>query len=385
MNYSIIMQNTTTKEVYTFNLENQNYSENIYYKFDITLQEGMRDGEYQYILFTNPNKFQVIVDVNNPFRSELYGNPVILVTYNNTLTNGTQILVAGNDVKCNAPGFEVVVNKKGETIVDIMRKITIDKMIFGGYAIQVIRDMIGRVAEIYHIDFMNIRSSEKNDILYYATDWTAWSVKAIKYPKFGVGDENPASIFYNKGYITRGVYPIPVYGAAILSCETEKNINEFHLNNINNGFMGNLIINFNNGEPTDEIREEIERNINEKFSGYQNAGRILISYNADEANKTTIERLDSDDFDEKYQSLSERTREQIFCAFRANPNLFGINSDSTGFNEQEFESSFKLYNRTMIRPIQKEICDSFDKIFGMQNSITISPFSLNEADTKQVE
>jgi hypothetical protein len=149
--------------------------------------------------------------------------------------------------------------------------------------------------------------------------------------------------------------------------------------------MGNLIINFNNGEPTDEIREEIERNINEKFSGYQNAGRILISYNADEANKTTIERLDSDDFDEKYQSLSERTREQIFCAFRANPNLFGINSDSTGFNEQEFESSFKLYNRTMIRPIQKEICDSFDKIFGMQNSITISPFSLNEADTKQVE
>ena len=102
-----------------------------------------------------------------------------------------------------------------------MRKITIDKMIFGGYAIQVIRDMLGRVAEIYHIDFMNVRSSEKNDILYYATDWTAWSVKAIKYPKFGAADENPASIFYNKGYITRGVYPIPVYGAAILSCESE--------------------------------------------------------------------------------------------------------------------------------------------------------------------
>ena len=266
-----------------------------------------------------------------------------------------------------------------------MRKITIDKMIFGGYAIQVIRDMIGRVAEIYHIDFMNVRSSEKNDILYYATDWTAWSVKAIKYPKFGVGDENPASVFYNKGYITRGVYPIPVYGAAILSCETEKNINEFHLNNINNGFMGNLIINFNNGEPTDEIREEIERNINEKFSGYQNAGRILISYNADEANKTTIERLDSDDFDEKYQSLSERTREQIFCAFRANSVLFGLNY-SSGFNEQEFNEAFKLYNRTVVRPIQVEIVDTFDKIFGMKGSITITPFSLTpngQEDSKQ--
>ena len=118
-----------------------------------------------------------------------------------SIINGSADFIVGNDVKCNASGFEIVVNKKGETIVDIMRKIAIDKMIFGGYAIQVIRDMLGRVAEIYHIDFMNIRSSEKNDVLYYATDWTTWSVKAIKYPKFVAEDENPSSIFYNKGYI----------------------------------------------------------------------------------------------------------------------------------------------------------------------------------------
>lgn len=105
MNYTLLMQNTTTKEVYTFDLENQNYSENIYYKFDITLQEGMRDGEYQYILFTNPNKFQVIVDVNNPMQSELYGNPVILVTYENTLTTGTQILVAGKPIPVLSSGL----------------------------------------------------------------------------------------------------------------------------------------------------------------------------------------------------------------------------------------------------------------------------------------
>ena len=105
MNYSLILQNTTTKEVYTFDLENQNYAENIYYKFDITLQEGMRDGEYQYILFANPNKFQVIVDVNNQFRSELYGDPAILVTYNNTLTNGTQISVDGKPIPILGTGL----------------------------------------------------------------------------------------------------------------------------------------------------------------------------------------------------------------------------------------------------------------------------------------
>ena len=46
MNYTLLMQNTTTKEVYTFDLENQNYSENIYYKFDITLSDDMPDENY---------------------------------------------------------------------------------------------------------------------------------------------------------------------------------------------------------------------------------------------------------------------------------------------------------------------------------------------------
>ena len=105
MNYSILMQNTITKEVYVYNLENQNYAENIYYKFDITLSDDMSDGEYQYILFSNPNKLEVIVDVNNPMQSELYGNPVILVTYENTLTTGTQILVAGKPIPVLSSGL----------------------------------------------------------------------------------------------------------------------------------------------------------------------------------------------------------------------------------------------------------------------------------------
>ena len=105
MNYTLLMQNTTTKEVYTFDLENQNYAENIYYKFDITLSDDMPDGEYQYILFSNPNKLEVIVDVNNPMQPELYGNPVILVTYENTLTTGTQILVAGKPIPILGTGL----------------------------------------------------------------------------------------------------------------------------------------------------------------------------------------------------------------------------------------------------------------------------------------
>lgn len=178
--------------------------------------------------------------------------------------------------------------------------------------------------------------------------------------------------------MSKGVYPVPSYNASIIACELEKAINEFHLNSINNGFMSNLVINFNNGQPNDEQKEEIERDVNEKFSGYQNASRILISYNDSTENATTIERLNSDDFDEKYKSLAERSKTQIFTAFRANPNLFGIPNENNGFSKEEYESSFNLYNRTAVRPRQAELVDAFDKIFGVKGSLTITPFALEE-------
>ena len=49
----------------------------------------------------------------------------------------------------------------------------------------------------------------------------------------------------------------------------------------------------------------------------------MISYNESDENKTTIERLNGDDFDDKYNALSERSKSQIFTAFRAQPVLFG--------------------------------------------------------------
>lgn len=63
-------------------------------------------------------------------------------------------------------------NKKGETIEEIARRIELDKMVFGGYALQIIRNMAGDVAEIYNVDMLRLRSDEKNEIFYYCDDWT---------------------------------------------------------------------------------------------------------------------------------------------------------------------------------------------------------------------
>ena len=90
-----------------------------------------------------------------------------------------------------------------------------------------------------------------------------------------------------------------------------------------------------------------------------------------------------DDFGEKYKSSATNSRQKIFTAFRANPNLFGIPTDSLGFSQEEYESSFRLFNRTMIRPVQMMIADAYDKIYGRVGVLTITPFSMEESATEK--
>lgn len=304
-----------------------------------------------------------------------------------SIINGTVDFVCGNDISCNLQLFEKTVNKNGDTINDIIQRISTDYLIFGGFALQVIRNSLGEISELYWVDFTKIRSDKKNEVFFYSEDWckSYGRVKYIKYPKFNPDDSNPSSIFYCKGNKTRGAYPVPIYNAAITACELEKKINQFHLSEINNNFLTSKIINFNSGIPDDDLKNEIERNLNEKFSGSENAGRILISFNANKDSETTVTDLPQDDFGERYDSLAKRSTSQIFTAFRATPNLFGLPTETTGFNQQEFAEAFKLYNRTAVKPIQKVIVDTFDKIFGVDGSITIEPFNLEYDSEQEVE
>ena len=324
---------------------------------------------------------------------DLYNN----VTTLRSIINGNIDFVTGDDVTILPLGdrfAEGIMNTRGDLITDIVRDLAKDYNLYGGFALQIIRDHNGDVAEIYYIDMRFIRSNKENDVFYYNEHWEKGGRKdVIIYPKFlrnldwtSLSDEernrHASSILFVKNVHTQ-VYPAPMYAASVLSCEIEKAISQYHWNSLNNNFCPDIIINFNNGDPGDEIKEEIVSDLEEKFSGYQNGKRFMVSFNKDRMSAVTIDAIKTDDFSERYKALEESCRRQIFAAFRAQPLLFGLNSDvSTGFSTDEFEQTFKLYNRTQIRPIQRLIADAFDRIYGSKGVLTIKPFSL-ESDTEQ--
>ena len=309
------------------------------------------------------------------------------VTSLKTIIQGTSDFVAGDDAVCNVQGFDRQINKKGDTVFDLIGDLARDYLIYGGYAIQVVRNKAGNIGELYYIDFRYLRSSKKNDILYYSEEYGKKYVrnnKTVVYPKFvPEATDVPTSIVYVKNEKSR-TYPIPRYSGALKSCEIERAIDEFHLSSLENGFFGSYMLNMCNGLPSDEQKAEIEREVTEKFAGSGNAGRILLNFSNGKDNAAFLQKLEIQDFGEKYNAAFTRSREQIYCAFQAVPAIFGLMTESKGFAEEEFTSAFKLYNRTVVRPIQRNICDSLDKIFGVKGSVTITPFNTDN-ESKEVD
>lgn len=307
----------------------------------------------------------------------------LLDLYNNVATlrsiiDGCVDFVTGNDVEPKRTLYDGAMNKTGDSARDIVRLCAASFYHYGGFALQVIRNAVGEVAEIYPLDLRYLRMNKDGNVFYYCEDFGkryTRSNNVIVYPAFMPNANHPASVLYVKNTDTQ-VYPAPLYAASVKSCEVERAIDTYHLNAIKNGFHSSLFVNFNAGDPGDEIKDEIEKNFVEKFCSEDNAGRVGFSWNTNKDSATTFESLKVDDFADQYTALSKHCRQQIFTAFRANPNLFGIPTESLGFSAEEYKSSFALFNRTEIIPVQQMIVDAFDYVLDMEDSIAIEPFTL---------
>lgn len=290
-----------------------------------------------------------------------------------SIIDGLTDYVCGESVEAAV----LTVPNKTDNMYDLLKKITKDYLIYGGFALNVLRNKLGQIAEVHYLDFKYVRSNEDHTEFYYCKEWNKsfGRVKYTSYPAFQADVNYPSSIFYYSNDITK-TYPTPIYGASIIACEIEKCINQYHLNAINNGFSGSYIVNFNGGKPDDEQKLEIEENFYSKFTGYENASRPVLVFNDSKEQEVTIANISQDDFADKYDTLSKRSKQELFTAFRATPNLFGIMTETTGFSEQEFLEAFKLFNKTMVQPIQKLMLNQLSKIWP-NAQFTIKPFSLN--------
>jgi hypothetical protein len=290
-------------------------------------------------------------------------------TTTSACVEGIADLIYGKGLYSKNVAFDEVLQKlipQEET-----KRVAFDLKLFGNAAYQVYwNDDHTKIKKMYHVPVQTLRAeklynSPRIENYYYCTDWQ--DQRKIrdkkKIPAFGTSNEK-MEILYIKNYFP-GLYyySLPDWVSAMQYSISEGEISNLHLNNITNGFLPAVMINFNNGVPAPEERETIEDLIQAKFTGTDNAGRFMLSFNDDPATKPTLDVIDISNLHEKYEYVAEYTQDRILVAHRVtSPLLFGIRTANNGFSSQseEMKTAFSIMQTMTISPFQNLILNALD-------------------------
>ena len=262
-----------------------------------------------------------------------------------------------------------------------LRRAAFDMKLYGHCYLNVIwSNDRSRPAELHHIDAASVRAGiaedEDEPSIYYIHDnWTEVNKKPPRaIPAFNTQDREAASqILHIRTYSPMNYYyAVPDYIGSTNYIELDRDISEFHLNNIKNGLFPSMMLTFNNGVPTEDERDEMERAIYDKFSGANNAGKILINWNDNKDDAPSVEPFNLNDPHKMYDYLSEQVNQRILSGHRVtSPLLFGIRSEGGGFgsNADEMRDAYDLYMNVVIKPYQDELIKGLSPVFSASNII----------------
>ena len=315
---------------------------------------------------------------------------------NNALINGISQMIVGRYLDATDSNRKPAEYAQMKSMLseDMQMKLASDLKLMGQCAMQVIYTQDrSRIAQVEHVPIETLRAEKVDEegnipAYYYFYDWEEYQQGDFleRIPVFGTS-RSEIEILYIKPYRAGFKYYSPVdYQGGIQYAELEEEIANYHLNNIMNGLAPSMLLNFNNGTPTEEERNIIEQKIAAKYQGTSNAGRFILAFNDNAESAATMEAVQLSDAPQQYEFLSNESMRKIMVAHRVtSPILFGI-KDMTGFgnNAEEIVTASTLMDNTVIRPFQQLLLNAFDDILAYNEIVlnlyfkTLQPLEFND-------
>ena len=262
---------------------------------------------------------------------------------------------------------------------DMLKKVALERKMLGMAAMQVVMEK-GKVKTLDHFPMHTLRAEKCNDkgeieAWYYYPDWTKKkpSEQPKRIPAFGFGNGNEVEIYVIKPYVSGFHYYTPIdYSGALPYSVLEEEIGDYLINDVQNGFSGTKVINFNNGIPSEEMRDQIKRDVLGKLTGSRGE-KVIVAFNANAESKTTVEDIPLNDAPAHYEYLSKECFEKLIVGHRVtSPMLLGIRDTGGGLgnNADEIKTATLLFDNIVIKPYQLEIIEALDEVLAV-NEISL--------------
>ena len=314
----------------------------------------------QYVKFGQYNSFpNDLID--------LYNNSSIHNTCVNAIVDG----IVGEGLTADPEFVLDKANSSSESWNDVFKKVAQDYKLYGGFAMEVIWNKSRtRIAEVYHIDFSWLRAKEKNyrgqiPGYYVSDEWGEQyrygqaPIDEMPYlPVFNPDKnmEEPKQIYvFNPYRPGQKYYPLPDYVGALRVIDLDTEVDNFHINNIQNGLAPSLMVTtFTNAN--EEEREAIERMLQLQYAGTNNAGNLMYIDVDSPENAPKVEPIPQNGADGYYTTINDMVTQKILTAHRiTSPMILGIKTPGQLGGRDEVTDAYLLLVNTVIRPYQQDI------------------------------
>ena len=278
------------------------------------------------------------------------------------------------------PDAQTFIDKanRTESLDDLTRKVSLDIEIFGGSYIEVIWDLAGNLAELWHCDYTKMRTNKDNTQYWYKEDWKDNKVKPEVIAAFNPKQPTGKQILYIKEYRPNiGIYGLPSYFAALNYIESDIEVSKHILGNAQTGFSASKLITLPNGEPNDEEKRNVDNRIRKTYSG-ADGKKYMIAFVNDISRKPVIDDLGTSDLTkEDFGKIDELIQTNIFSGHQVTtPSIMGIAEAGKLGTRTEMRDGYEIFKNTYVNAKQMHLESVFNmlaKLKGVETEIKIIP------------
>ena len=262
---------------------------------------------------------------------------------------------------------------------DVLKPTILNGKMLGAGVFQIIYNKAHtKIDRVEHLQTRTVRTGKCDKDGAITTYWFSDNWEEVKkfppkkYSAFGTSKDEIELMVVSNYSVKMKYYTEVDYFGCLPYAVLEEEISEYLINDIQNGFSGTKVVNFNNGVPGEAEQDKLTKKVYQKLTGSQGL-KTIVAFNDNAENKTTVEDIPLTDAPEHYQYLSNEAQQKILnCHNVTSSMLVGIAPEGSGFSStaDEIETGAKYFYNQAAKPWQDLFLDAINQILAF-NGITL--------------
>lgn len=292
---------------------------------------------------------------------------------------------------------EYAVNRAGTTLDEVLHDVAGDIARFSGFALHVNYNVLCEITGVSFIPFEMCRLEEDDDAGHVAhilvhPDWTGrkkrggvrLAVDESNITRICTFNPDPrvvalqieaaGGIANYKGQVLwcsmdgDGIYPTPIYDAAITDISTDEGLGNIKYRNVRNNFLAACMLITKKrlpevgGDGHRDDEDMIEADDLQEFQGDENTGKIMLVTLQDNEDAPQVVNFPTRNYDKEFSVTDDSVTERIYAQFHQE--LFhAIRMGKLGFSGQVMQDAYEYYAGEVTNE-QRFISRMFSRVFS---------------------